>query len=620
MAGKVDPLTIVHVDAERSFSGGEEQVFLLIEGLRRRGHRNLLFCPPGSRSESEACARGIETRGIAMRGDLDLGSVLRLKRAFLESGADLVHLHTGRAAWLGGLACYLGNLRAVVTRRMDRAVRRGWRSRLVYGRFVRRAVAISPAVAARLGGVGRARVVTIPSAVDPASVHSPRERAEIRRALGLSEREFVLLTLASLVHRKGLDLLIEALARLAAPDTVALVAGEGPERGALEALARRRGVGDRVRFLGRREDKAELLKACDVLVLPSRHEGLGVAALEAMAASRPVIAGRVGGLAEAVVHQRTGILFEADDIDGLARAIEQLRADPELASRLGGEGPARVAEGHLPEQMVGAYERLYREVLTEERDGRSLSACIVAMDEEHNIAECLDSVAFCDEIIVVDSHSTDRTREIAREHGARVIERDWPGFGAQKEFAIREAQNDWVLCLDADESVSDELRREIEALRARGFGGKAGWRLPRLSNYLGTWVRYGWYPNRQLRLFDRRRGRWGGNPPHERVLLDGPRGALRGNLLHHPYRTFAEHLDAIDRYTTTMARGLFASGRRTRPFDLVFHPCIRFLRFYLWKRGFLLGTKGLLLAYLTAHYVRLKYAKLYLLQNGEALE
>jgi len=251
-----------------------------------------------------------------------------------------------------------------------------------------------------------------------------------------------------------------------------------------------------------------------------------------------------------------------------------------------------------------------------------LSCCIIAMDEEERLPACLDSVAFCDEIVVVDSHSRDRTRELAAAHGARVIERDWPGHVAQKEFAVRAATHDWVLCVDADERVTPPLRAELEALRAQGFPRHAAWDFPRLTNYLGTWVRHGtWYPDRQLRLFDRRRGHWGGHNPHDRVELDAgtTRGALTGDLEHHPYRTLAEHLETIDQYTTIMARGLHARGRRARAFDLLVRPWVRFLRFFVLKRGFLLGRKGLVLALLAGHYVRLKYVKLSVLERGEAL-
>ncbi|MGH7788006.1 MAG: glycosyltransferase family 4 protein, partial [Candidatus Binatia bacterium] len=157
---------IAHIDAERGFSGGEVQVFLLIEGLARRGHDNLLLCPPDSRAAAQAAARGIATCPVPMRGALDAAAVWRLARALRAAPVDLVHLHTGRAAWLGSLAAWRAGVPALVTRRMDRAVRPGWRTRLIFERLTRRAVAISPAVAECLaaGGVPRARIAVIPSA------------------------------------------------------------------------------------------------------------------------------------------------------------------------------------------------------------------------------------------------------------------------------------------------------------------------------------------------------------------------------------------------------------------------------------------------------------------------
>ena len=244
-------------------------------------------------------------------------------------------------------------------------------------------------------------------------------------------------------------------------------------------------------------------------------------------------------------------------------------------------------------------------------DRPCLSACIIAMNEADRIGDCLASIEFCDEIVVVDSHSSDETRQIAERASARVIERDWPGHVAQKEFAIRAASHDWVLCLDADERVSETLRREITRLRDDGFRGRAGWRMPRLSSFFGRRMRRGgWYPDLQLRLFDRRAGRWAGEDPHDRVELDGEVETLRGDLLHHPYRSLSDHLGTIDRYTTTMADGMRARGKRARPIDLIVHPAWRFFRFYVLKLGCLEGWRGLLQASLAAHYVRMKYAKL----------
>jgi glycosyltransferase involved in cell wall biosynthesis len=245
-----------------------------------------------------------------------------------------------------------------------------------------------------------------------------------------------------------------------------------------------------------------------------------------------------------------------------------------------------------------------------------VSACIVARDEQDRLPDCLASLSWCDEILVVDSHSSDRTREIAAAAGARVIERDWPGHVAQKEFAVRAAEHDWVFCIDADERVSPELAEQIEDARERGFGEACGFSVPRVSRYLGRWIRHGtWYPDRKLRLFDRRRGRWGGRDPHDRVELDGAEARLTGELRHEPYRSLEDHLATIDRYSTITARELHAEGRRARLLDLVVRPPLRFLGFFVWRRGFLDGWRGLLLAYLAAHYVRMRYAKLWVMDR-----
>ncbi|MEM7308483.1 MAG: glycosyltransferase family 4 protein [Planctomycetota bacterium] len=362
-APRESALTIAHVDAEPGFSGGEVQVFLLLEGLRRRGHRAVLLCPPGSGSEERGRAEGFDVRTVPMRGDLDLVAVQRLAVELGQTRPDLVHLHTGRATWLGGLAARWRGLPAITTRRQDKRVRRGWKSRLVYADLVRRAVAISPAVGRRLeeAGVAPERVRLIPSSVDPEALRPVRARAEVRAELGLGAGEPAVLVLAALVRRKGIDVLLEALAAQR-EEPALLVAGDGPEREALRARAERLGL-RRVRFLGHRSDKAELLAACDVFALPSRLEGLGVAALEAMAAGRPVLATRVGGLAEAVADGETGLLVPADDSAALAAALGRLLADGPLRERLGRAGPARGRAGVSADGMVDAYEALYREVL-----------------------------------------------------------------------------------------------------------------------------------------------------------------------------------------------------------------------------------------------------------------
>lgn len=248
------------------------------------------------------------------------------------------------------------------------------------------------------------------------------------------------------------------------------------------------------------------------------------------------------------------------------------------------------------------------------RSPAGISGCVIARDESANIEACLASLAFCDECVVIDSGSTDDTMERAAAGGARVLARDWPGYAAQKQRAIEAATHNWVVCIDADERVPPSLADEIRALQRSGFPEHAAWSMPRCTRYLGAWIRHGtWYPDRCIRLFDRRRARWVPHPDHavhERVEVNGTVGSLQADLEHQPYRTLDEHLATIDAYTSLIAEGLHTRGRRPRLGETWGHPIWEWIRFYFLKRGFLDGWRGFLLAGLHAHYVRSKYVKL----------
>jgi len=240
-----------------------------------------------------------------------------------------------------------------------------------------------------------------------------------------------------------------------------------------------------------------------------------------------------------------------------------------------------------------------------------VTATIITFNEAANLAAALESVSWADEIVVVDSESTDDTVAIARRFTDRVIVRPWPGYAAQKNFAAEQAAHDWIFSLDADERVSAPLAGELKALRAAGPAAP-GYRVPRVTFHLGRWIRStDWYPDYQLRLYDRRRARWTGRHVHESVTADGPVVDLRGELLHFAYRDLAHHLQTMDRYSTLAARQMFEDGRRAGWLDLALHPPAAFVRNYVLRGGFRDGVPGLIVSAMNARYVALKFAKLW---------
>jgi glycosyltransferase involved in cell wall biosynthesis len=244
-----------------------------------------------------------------------------------------------------------------------------------------------------------------------------------------------------------------------------------------------------------------------------------------------------------------------------------------------------------------------------------LSVTIITKNESSDIAAALQSVTWADERIVVDSGSTDDTVGIATPLATRVVVREWAGYVAQKNYAASLASHDWILSLDADERVTPSLAAEIQqALRQeppwRGF------RIPRVTWHLGRWIRTtDWYPDYQLRLYDRRAAQWTGRYVHEGVSVEGGIGRLRGELQHYAYRDIAEHEETIDHYTTLAAQQMFEQGRCASALDVVLQPAFAFFRNYILKRGFLDGSVGLTISRMNAHYVALKFQKLRQLES-----
>jgi glycosyltransferase involved in cell wall biosynthesis len=249
-----------------------------------------------------------------------------------------------------------------------------------------------------------------------------------------------------------------------------------------------------------------------------------------------------------------------------------------------------------------------------------LSVTVITRDEASQISAALDSVAWADELIVVDSESTDGTAALARRYTDRVVVRAWPGYVDQKNYAASLASHDWILSLDADERVTPELAKELRALLGAS-PACAAYRMPRVAWHLGRWIRRtDWYPDRQLRLYDRRAARWTGQYVHEGLSVDGRIGDLAHELQHYPFRDVADHLDVINKYTTYAARQLHESGRRTGLAGLAVRPPLAFLRNYVAKGGMLEGGPGLVISAMNAYYVFLKFAKLWELQSTSPVD
>ena len=248
-----------------------------------------------------------------------------------------------------------------------------------------------------------------------------------------------------------------------------------------------------------------------------------------------------------------------------------------------------------------------------------LSLVIITYNEESNIQRCIESAqGLVDEIVVVDSGSSDKTVEISKSLGAKVIHQDFLGYIEQKNFATAQATFDWVLSLDADEALSSDLKHSIaEAIINPGVHG---FTMNRLTQYVGNWVKHGgWYPDKKLRLYQRQHGQWTGLNPHDRYELNNSATTqhLKGDILHYSYATLSDHLKQIDRFSAIGAQALKDAGGRSSILKIIYKPFARFCRIYFIKSGWLDGLTGFAIAVSGAYYVFLKYFRCYYLQNSK---
>lgn len=252
-----------------------------------------------------------------------------------------------------------------------------------------------------------------------------------------------------------------------------------------------------------------------------------------------------------------------------------------------------------------------------------LSVAIITLNAASQLEACLQSARFADEIVVVDSGSTDGTQALAERHGARVIQQDWLGFGPQKQFAVEAARHDWVLCLDADERVTPALQMAIESALEIGQNSAStaaaphAYRFPRCNRFLGRYLKHGeGYPDWSLRLFNRRHARWSDDAVHEKVVCDGPTGTLTGDLLHDSAESLSSYLTKQNRYTSLAADMALAAGKRSSVGRVALSPLVRFIKFYFVRQGFRDGLPGFVHIAIGCFNSMIKYAKMLERQNA----
>lgn len=360
---------ILHTEWSGGWGGQEMRIVAESVALRARGHKMVIACQPDSQILREAKTEGLLTVPMRMRKGLDVAGIALCMRAIRAHDIDLVHTHSSPDAWTCGLAARLAGIRVVRSRHLSTPVKRGWSSRLVYGRLADRVIASGQAIRDHLMAINAldpARIVSIPAGIDVQRFAPVADSSAVRRELGLADTDFVVGIVAVLRSWKGHAHLIDAVQRLCAENVPAklLIVGAGPQEEALRRKVKQLGMDSRVRMLGYRADVPRLIGAMDCSVLPAtRNEATSQALPQALAMKVPVIATTVGGLPEVVIHQQTGLLIPPGDADALCRALLWIHQHAAEAKQMAARGYAHVHANFTFERMIDRTEAVYRELV-----------------------------------------------------------------------------------------------------------------------------------------------------------------------------------------------------------------------------------------------------------------
>lgn len=363
----------LHIELGRHRLGGTMQVYYLTRGLHQRGGETLLVTPQDSPLHQLASAAEVPVAPIKYRGDIDITALWKLVRIVRRFKPDIVHIHSRRGAdTFGALAARLaGNAKVIIARRVDDPILQSWANRLRYGPLCDRVIAVSQGIVRALvkGGVPRTKIAQVYSAIEANKYQVEAAQTEVREALGLSADGHVLAVIAQLIPRKGHRFLFDALPRILErfPHTQVLLLGEGASEQTLREQCAQIGIGNNVIFAGYRDDIGYVLNAVDVLVHPATMEGFANVAMQAAAATIPVVTTDVGGMAESVLNEVTGLVVTPESPAAIAEAVSKLLADADLRARYGAAGKARVESTFTVDAMIAGSVAVYRELQTSER-------------------------------------------------------------------------------------------------------------------------------------------------------------------------------------------------------------------------------------------------------------
>lgn len=628
-------INILHVSSPIAWRGGERQIANLLSTIDPTNINQILLCPKNS-ALSEFCKENkLKYHTLEKASGFSLTWAKKIKQICLEHHISYVHVHDSKSHTYAVTAASLFNNypEIIVSRRVLFPIKNKWFTNFKYTHpKIDTIICISKSVESIvLERFPEASTTIIPSCIDT-NKSFESENTNLRKSYHLSKETSLIGYVAALSKEKDHFTFIETaeLILKEKPDSAFFIIGEGSEKKLIEQEIKERQLEEKIMLTGFFKNINSIIPQLDLLLFTSSSEGLGSTILDFFLAKIPVVTTRCGGVEEIVIHNKTGLLSNVGDSSDLSKNVLLLLSNVALKNRITENAYKYIINNHTLGHLANKTSEVYmnasikntgsieqsRTEIAKQSIVNKITAIIPTYNEEHNIDEVIESVLFADEIMIVDSYSTDKTVELARKYTDFILQRKYDYSASHKNWAIPQANNEWILLVDADERVTPELEKEIKSV-LKTEPSEAGFWIYRENLFMGRKMNHsGLNTDKVIRLFKKSECAYIDKHVHEEIITKGKVGFLKNKLTHNTYITLDKHLEKKNQYAWWSAKDHIKKSSRINFYHIGIKPSWRFFKHYILQLGFLDGFPGLAYAYIESYSVFTRYIKIWLLKNG----
>lgn len=616
-------INVLHISSPITWRGGERQIANLLLALQYKKANQILLCPANTPLADFCKEKGFKHITLHKANGFSIRWAKKIKEICEENNITHIHVHDSKAQTYAVTAAtlYKNEPVIIVSRRVIFPIKDKWLTQFKYTHpKIGTIICISKSVeSVLLENIPAAKTTIVASCINTKKYRDSNKPATLKKEYSLTKDSILIGYVAALSKEKDHGTFIETAEQILKKNDKAhfFIIGEGKERSAIERKIEKHKLQDKIKLTGFIRDIDAVIPQLDLLLFTSTSEGLGSSILDFFLARIPVVSTRCGGVEEIITHNKTGLLSNVGDVKDLAKNSLLLLSDSGLKEKITENAYEYIVNNHSLEQLGEKTYDIYikninskLKTANHKHESKKLTAIIPTYNEVLHIEEAMNSVAFADEIIVIDSYSTDETVVLAEKNNAKVLLRKFDDFSTQKNFAIAEASNDWIFILDADERLTDTLKNEIIQTLQNNTLKDAYWVYR--QNYFANKRIYfsGWQNDKVMRLFNRKYAKYDGKMVHEEIKNLGSSGYLRGKMLHFSSDNEEIFKSKIVKYAKLKAQELYLDKVKPNFFHYYIKPCYRFVYHYLFKFGFLDGKTGYTIACINAYGIKERYQEL----------